>query len=449
MAKQEVRRGRKFVEYHDPDTQDPHTFTQEISGADVSYQDESGSWLPADENWQTDGADGFILKNDKLNHKIRLKGTGGRTWYPRRNVSTEYLTFGIPQFWDGKRWKNFGFSGYSVEGKTITLNTRQGVTILVHNRWNGIKIDWILTSSSAPSRMRYPVSLTGITYVDGIIYGADGTRLGQLTPTTATDANEAELVCSGSYSGGYVEFQADVTGASFPVTIDPDFSTTSTAGDTYLNSYYTTRNWGAATAIAISGSNRALFKFDCSSVAAGSTPSAANIKITKSDFNDNSRVVTIYWRSVSQANGDWIEGTGSGTGNAASGEPCFTAKVANGSGGVTTAWAGSNGLNTAITDYETDVLASGTANRQDAANTQYTYDLNAAGLARIAGWFGAVNTNYGLRVNASDDHGSYHTSEAATESYRPVLTITYTAAGGFHPINMSAQMSNLTGGMRS
>lgn len=51
--KQEVRRGRKFVEYHDPETQDEFTFTQEISGADVSYQDETGNWLPADENWHT------------------------------------------------------------------------------------------------------------------------------------------------------------------------------------------------------------------------------------------------------------------------------------------------------------------------------------------------------------------------------------------------------------
>lgn len=99
--KQEVRRGRKFVEYHDPETQPEGTFTQEISGADVSYQDESGNWLAADENWATDGADGFILKNDKLNHKIRLKGAGGRTWYPRRNVNTEYMTFGVPQYRNG------------------------------------------------------------------------------------------------------------------------------------------------------------------------------------------------------------------------------------------------------------------------------------------------------------------------------------------------------------
>ena len=273
-----------------------------------------------------------------------------------------------------------------------------------------------------------------------MLYGADGTRLASLMPTTATDANGAELPCTGAYAGGYVEFQADVTGAVFPVTIDPDFSVTSAAGDTYLNSYYTARNWGAATSISISGSNRTLFKFDCSSVPSGATPSAANIKITKSDYYSNSRNVTISWYSISQANGDWIEGTGNGGANAASGEPCYAGKVANGSGGVTTTWAGSAGMNTANTDYENTVLASGTANRADAADTQYTYNLNANGLTRIAGWFGATNTNYGLMVTASDDHGSYHTSEAATAGYRPVLTVTYTTAAAGNPHYYYAQL---------
>ena len=75
--KREVRRGRKFVEYHD-DEQPEGTFTQEISGADVSYQDESGNWLATDENWAADGLDGYIAKADKMNHKIRLGvGRGG------------------------------------------------------------------------------------------------------------------------------------------------------------------------------------------------------------------------------------------------------------------------------------------------------------------------------------------------------------------------------------
>lgn len=429
--KSEVRRGRKFVEYHDPETQDEFTFTQEISGADVSYQETDGSWHPADENWATDGVDGFVLKNDKLNHKIRLKGNGGRTWYPRRNVNTEYMTFGVPQYWNGKRWANFSFSGWSVEGKTITLNTRQGVTILVHNRWDGIKIDWVLASSTAPSRMRYPVSLTGITYVDGIIYGADGTRLGQLMPTTATDANGAELVCSGSYAGGYVEFQADVSGAVYPVTIDPDFSVGSAGGDTWLRSGLT-YNYGSSTVIQLYAdkSRVGLIRFILSSIPSSATCTAAVMSL----HSTKNSTLSVY--KITDANGDWIEGTA--TGYQQTGSPCWSYKVFD-----TVAWAGSEGMATAGTDYiDTNLVSS------SFTSPTYTLTFNTDGKTVLQDWFGDA-TNNGFLIHSSGYVFDISSREDDTESYRPVLTVTYTtgSSGALRRTNMNAQMSNLTGGM--
>jgi hypothetical protein len=445
--KQEVRRGRKFVEYHDPETQDEFTFTQEISGADVSYQDEAGNWLAADENWATDGVDGFVLKNDKLNHKVRMKGNGRRNWYPRRNVNTEYMTFGVPQYWNGKRWANFSFSGWSVEGKTITLQTRQGVTILVHNRWDGIKIDWVLASSAAPSRMRYPVSLTGITYVDGIIYGADGTRLGQLTPTTATDSTfdedgmPTQLPCSGSYSGGYVEFQADVTGAVYPVTIDPDFSA-GASEDTTLRDTYPTRSYGASNVLSLT---RNLIRFDISSIDSGNTVTAVSLFLCKTTAAGGNSAQNTNFYSVSQANGDWVAGTTATP--ATSGQATYGYKKCYNNAELDVLWAGSDGLLTAVTDYENTILGNIAGNRADELGTQYESVFNSNGITRVQGWTGSTNTNYGLVFNpctllnfASSDH--------TTEAYRPKLTVTYTAAGGFHPINMTANMQSLTGGMR-
>lgn len=428
--KQEVRRGRKFIEYHDPETQDEFTFTQEISGADVSYQETDGSWHPADENWQTDGLDGSVLKNDKLNHKVRLNGKGGRTWYPRRNVNTEYMTFGVPQYWNGKRWANFSFSGWSVEGKTITLNTRQGVTILVHNRWDGIKIDWVLNNATAPSRMRYPVSLTGITYVDGIIYGADGAQLGRLTPTTATDANGAELVCSGSYSGGYVEFQADVSSATFPVTIDPDFSVDSADG--WITSYSKT-NWAdsrtdgksidtTGTLLVIReryavnplyGKYRSYLLFDTSAIGAGSTVTQVNLKtyVTRAAAKPV-YIIKQDWSSqnpLSTANMDTaFQNTLSSDKDSATFD--FSTKGAITSGNLSTAWVSKTG-----TTYYSLIIDDDYDNVESTDNTYIEI--------------------------ASQAH--------ATESYRPVLTVTYTAAatGALRRTNMNAQMSNLTGGM--
>jgi hypothetical protein len=86
----EVRRGRKFVEYTD-DSLPKGMFVQDISGADVSYQDEAGKWNPLDEGWETDGKDGFSFRASRMNHKVRFDSAGAWRWYPRRNVDTEIL----------------------------------------------------------------------------------------------------------------------------------------------------------------------------------------------------------------------------------------------------------------------------------------------------------------------------------------------------------------------
>jgi len=65
-------------------------------------------------------------------------------------------------------------------------------------------------------------------------------------------------------------------------------------------------------------------------------------------------------------------------------------------------------------------------------------------------------TYYGLRSSldvaetapSGNDRFVLYDSSATTESYRPVLVVTYAAAGGFHPINLSANMQSLNGNMR-
>ena len=428
--KTEVRRGRKFVEYHDPDTQDEHTFTQEISGADVSYQDEQGRWLATDENWAADGLDGYLFKNDKLNHKVRLKGTGGRAWYPRRNVTTEYLTFGVPQYRSGTKWLTFGFNGYSVEGKVITLNTKQGVTIKVYSRRNGIKIDWVLASSSAPVRMRYAVTLTGITEVSGVLFGADGTQLASLTPTTATDANGAVLPCIGSYAGGYVEFQADVTGAVFPVVIDPDFSVQPDATDgmdTRLISSAATSNFGTNNELNAgeykSGTNdirRSLIKFNLSSIPSGATLDSVTLSLwtiaAGSTYANNNRTIRVY-----RTKRNWVESQATwnvySTGNS---------------------WSAAGGFHT--DDCEQTAIGSADLTTSIAANAQVDFTLTPTLISDL-------DLGYGWLIKAdteTDDLYAFKSSDHATASNRPKLSITYTLASGIpkHFLHYARQRGN-------
>lgn len=249
------------------------------------------------------------------------------------------------------------------------------------------------------------------------------------------------------------QFKKWLDGAVYPVVIDPDFSTTSTAGDTTLNAEPNrqARNYGALTYFVFTTlSCTVLLRFDCSSIDATATCTAVNMKFYKTQTFAEDKPTTLTLYSVAEANGDWIEGTGMASANAAAGEPCYDAKEADGSGGVTTAWAGSEGCRTSGTDFEATSFGSVAVNKNETVGTEYTITFNASGIARVENWFGSPNTNYGLCMrntgsNITTQHGS---SENTTTGYRPVLSVTYTAAatGALRRTNMNAQMQSLTGG---
>jgi hypothetical protein len=263
--------------------------------------------------------------------------------------------------------------------------------------------------------------------------------------TTATDANGD----THTYST-FKAFRTWLAKAVFPVVIDPDFTGISTLGDVCLgDSGYAPRNSGALTFV-YSNYVANLFRFDLSSVSSSATVSAGTLGLTKINAAGTNAAASHNIYKITDANGDWVEGTGNFSANAAAGQCCYNAKVADGSGGVTTAWAGSAGLGTAGTDYVNTKLCADLAhNRTDAQYTVHKFTFNSDGYAVLQSWCGDA-TNNGLLVKkiSGGDDTQWGTAEHATESYRPVLTVTYTAAGTFIPINMSAQMQSLTGGMR-
>jgi hypothetical protein len=218
------------------------------------------------------------------------------------------------------------------------------------------------------------------------------------------------------------KFRTWLASAAFPVTIDPDFSDSSPS-DNSLHAGASYKNYGTST-VTISYWGTYIGKFDCSSVSSGSVISSGDFKFTKANASGASRATTHNIYSIALANSGWVAGTQNGEDEI--GSSCQAYKALN-----TVAWAGSAGLGTAGTDYETDLLATFDSNQSDAQYTQYTATLTTAGKTRLAGWFGSTNTNYGIRMNLNEWTILY-TEDVATESYRPVLSVTYTAAGNPH-----------------
>jgi hypothetical protein len=200
------------------------------------------------------------------------------------------------------------------------------------------------------------------------------------------------------------------------VTLQPDAS----AGkDTRINSGNPTVNYGIAIAINNAANTRGLIGFDLSAIPSNATCNSCTFYVYQVTSTAGG-AFSVQVHSIASGNAAWIEGTKNGA-LAGAGEPCWNALAANGSGGVTTAWAGSVGLGTSGTDYEATALGTLAGNSNDANGTEYSTLLTAS---RVQGWFGAVNTNYGLRI-ANALVGGFGSSDNATAGRRPKLVVDY------------------------
>lgn len=234
-------------------------------------------------------------------------------------------------------------------------------------------------------------------------------------PITAEDAEGNTY----EFTGDVKEFGAWLDKAVYPVVIDPDFNITDGVGaDTFVSSVNATNNYGIYPWLLTRNNTIVqLMRFDLSSVPSTAVCSAAKLAIYPSS-NEGSATYNIY--QITDENGDWIEGTKGGA-TAGSGEPCWNAKKADGSGGVTEAWAGSAGLKTAGTDYIDTVIA--TATSALTGNTAFEIPFNESGLAVLQSWFGDATNNGFILV--SENEVFFYSGENATTAYRPILTVTY------------------------
>ncbi len=185
-----------------------------------------------------------------------------------------------------------------------------------------------------------------------------------------------------------------------------------------------TYNRGANDTLNTDVDGKGLIEFDCSSIPATATCDDATMYLYHSNTGTaQAFILTAY--SIATGNAAWIAGT-TNSFTAAAGESCWNALAADGAGGVTTAWAGSAGLSTVTTDYETPELGHVHCDRGDAAGTEYAIALTAA---RVQGWFGASNTNYGMLItNTAWGAVSVASYNHATAGYRPKLVVNYTLA---------------------
>lgn len=207
--------------------------------------------------------------------------------------------------------------------------------------------------------------------------------------------------------------------STYPVKIDTDFSDQpdeASSKDSWINTSASSTNYGTDNNVYTDqDSRRVVLEFDASSIASGATCDAAVLSMwsvtsfSTRDFDIHSLTSTVE---------SWVE-----------------TEVTWDDYKTSTAWPGSSGIGTSGTDYEADASPPFISWPDNAVDAEGTGDLTTGSTldaARIAGWFGGANTNYGIAIaiTGSTSRRQWHSSAATTAGLRPKIAITYTAAGG-------------------
>lgn len=436
-------------EYVELDELGGRRFRQTIHLKPIAYR-EGGVLKRSVHDW-ADGDAAFPHVITKAGMLVYATPSGDRRICLTRDP-LRYVEIGAPYLKPAATWNKVSLGTPTRSGNMLAWTTAQAkVNVVMGGHFVDLSCEFLNGWQPPNGQIAFPVGMSGLTRVGSVFY-ADGKPVLTLRPFSMYDAANPTDVRSVDTKLVQVAGQwyalatlPSLAGMSRP-TLDPTLTLQPNAADgkdTWIDWNYPTLNCGTTVNLyETSNGRRPLIQFDCSSVPATAICSSATLYLYHFTPGTATPQLTLSFYSVAVGNAAWIEGTRNYA-QALAGEPCWNALAADGVGGVLTPWAGSAGLSTVTTDYEASVLGSFHPVRTDPLGTEYSTPLTAA---RIQGWFGPANTNYGLLAicTGANDSGMC-SSDYPTAALRPKLVVNYTLPGG-----LLLQLQNhgvLSGGM--
>jgi hypothetical protein len=427
------RREQKAKHFYDADT---GKYRAEFTIHDRHYH--TGlAWEDVDESL-VDDTGAFDKKCDKTRHQFRISGGGAYRWYPRRNVTTEYVDITEIQYYSN-RWRTLNLPA-AVWKQQAAEWDMTNLYASITNTWRRVKTEFVLKNSSAYTRLRFAVAFTGLTYnhdTGEITSTTDGLVWGSIDKPTAVDANEAPVTVTATYADGWIEWQAITTGATYPITVDPTFTDgyggdATTYIDTFLVEPYPDNT--AAASIELRNiyitDNRqpSLLKFTLSSLS-GATIASANLYLYTLDTYPTGNTGNIVRRILSgnqywtEANATWNYQDGSGGGHRWAGDT--------GSDGGSDA-----GCSVSGTDYSSSALGAYTYTAWTAQYAEKNLSLDTTEFSSM------VSANYGMILTSTNaGNHTFCSSDHATTGYRPKLVVEYTTSAESSSVSPSLSPS--------
>lgn len=285
-----------------------------LTGADVAASTDLTGHYALGGNWQLERQTGQIETDLVVNETVREQ------WHNILPIYTQFTSF--PAFLEIKSDANHGQTfTYTSGSGTYTVNqislalykesdaSAQTLTVQLRDSWNGaIRGTATISSSTLTTNAAwYDLSFADVNLNDGQSYTI------RVSSNTTSGKVHVGFNSSGGYAGGN---RIDTNGAPLPgedVAFKVGYGAQLQAvGDTYikLKSPDTTNNFGAATSLIVDREStdlqRALLRFDLSSIPANTTIISATLKMQSTQIGGRLNI-GVY--EVTQA---WSEGTATG-----------------------------------------------------------------------------------------------------------------------------------------
>ena len=192
-------------------------FALDSSIGSYHYLD-AGSWREINTDW-LDSTSGWADENDRHAFRCLSDANGKRRIYPDRSDPNAYVEFARPQRWTGSAWQNITLPARTRTADSLLWDAA-AFAINIQNTGDQIKLSVTLKNATAARRIRWPVTLTGLTFNNWQLLKG-GVPVIRVPRPTLVDANGVERTVASDYVNGAVEFTADVSGLTYPIVIDP------------------------------------------------------------------------------------------------------------------------------------------------------------------------------------------------------------------------------------